>query len=107
MARGYLKRPDLTAARFLPNPFADEPGARFYQTGDLARFLPDGNVEFLGRKDEQVKVRGYRIELGEIEATLKQHDTVRDAVVVAARSRRRHAGSSRREKISSLCGRRR
>jgi amino acid adenylation domain-containing protein/non-ribosomal peptide synthase protein (TIGR01720 family) len=83
LARGYLHRPDLTAERFIPNPFADEPGARLYQTGDLARFLPDGNVEFLGRKDEQVKVRGYRIELGEIEATLKQHAWVRDAVVVA------------------------
>ena len=84
VARGYLKRPDLTAARFLPNHFAGEPGARLYQTGDLARFLADGNVEFLGRKDEQVKVRGYRIELGEIEATLKQHVRVRDAIVIAA-----------------------
>jgi amino acid adenylation domain-containing protein/non-ribosomal peptide synthase protein (TIGR01720 family) len=82
VARGYLKRPDLTAARFLPHPFADEPGARLYRTGDLARFLADGNVEFLGRQDEQVKVRGYRIELGEIEATLKQHARVRDAIVV-------------------------
>jgi len=86
VARGYLNRPDLTAARFYPNPFAVAPGERFYQTGDLARFLPDGNIEFLGRKDEQVKVRGYRIELGEIEATLKQLAHVRDAVVVAQRS---------------------
>ena len=85
VARGYLNRPDLTAARFYPNPFAAEPGERLYQTGDLARFLADGNIEFLGRKDEQVKVRGYRIELGEIEATLKQHARVRDAVVVARR----------------------
>src|ERR1041385_4351175 len=83
LARGYFKRPDLTAARFCPNPFTDEPGTRLYQTGDLARFLPDGNIEFLGRKDEQVKVRGYRIELGEIEATLKQHGRVRDAIVAA------------------------
>ena len=82
VARGYLKRPDLTATRFLPNPFADGPGTRLYHTGDLARFLADGNVEFLGRKDEQVKVRGYRIELGEIEATLKRHARVRDAIVV-------------------------
>jgi amino acid adenylation domain-containing protein/non-ribosomal peptide synthase protein (TIGR01720 family) len=82
VARGYLKRPDLTATRFLPNPFADGPGARLYHTGDLARFLADGNVEFIGRKDEQVKVRGYRIELGEIEATLKRHTRVRDAIVV-------------------------
>src|SRR5829696_1421980 len=84
VARGYLKRPDLTATRFLPNPFADGAGARLYHTGDLARFLADGNVEFLGRKDEQVKVRGYRIELGEIEATLKRHTRVRDAIVVTA-----------------------
>jgi amino acid adenylation domain-containing protein/non-ribosomal peptide synthase protein (TIGR01720 family) len=84
VARGYLKRPDLTAIRFLPNPFADGPGARLYHTGDLARFLADGNVEFLGRKDEQVKVRGYRIELGEIEATLKRHTRVRDSIVVTA-----------------------
>ncbi len=82
VARGYLKRPDLTATRFLPNPFADGAGARIYHTGDLARFLADGNVEFLGRKDEQVKVRGYRIELGEIEAILKRHARVRDAIVV-------------------------
>lgn len=86
LARGYLNRPDLTAERFYPNPFAAEPGARLYQTGDLARFLPDGNIEFIGRKDEQVKVRGYRVELGEIEATLKQHAEVRDAVVVAQRN---------------------
>ncbi len=86
LARGYLNRPDLTAARFYPNPFAVEPGGRLYQTGDLARFLPDGNIEFIGRKDEQVKVRGYRIELGEIEATLKRHAHVRDAVVVAQRN---------------------
>jgi amino acid adenylation domain-containing protein/non-ribosomal peptide synthase protein (TIGR01720 family) len=86
VARGYLNRPDLTAARFYPNPFAVEPSERLYQTGDLARFLPDGNIEFVGRKDEQVKVRGYRIELGEIEATLKQHAHLRDAVVVAQRN---------------------
>src|SRR6185369_5073622 len=86
VARGYLNRPDLTAARFCPSPFAVKPGERLYQTGDLARFLPGGNIEFIGRRDEQVKVRGYRIELGEIEATLKQHAHVRDAVVVARRS---------------------
>ncbi len=82
VTRGYLQRPDLTVARFLPDPFAGEPGARLYHTGDVARFLPDGNIEFLGRKDEQVKVRGYRVELGEIEATLKRHAHVRDAIVV-------------------------
>lgn len=83
VTRGYLGRPDLTAARFCPDPFAAEPGARLYQTGDLGRFLADGNIELLGRKDAQVKVRGVRIELGEIEAALKQHLHVRDAVVVA------------------------
>ena len=98
VARGYLKRPDLTAARFLPNPFADEPSARLYQTGDLARFLADGNVEFLGRKDEQVKVRGYRIELGEIEATLKQHARVRDAIVAVTGSNGDGAQGVRGEK---------
>ena len=83
VTRGYLQRPELTAARFCPDPFAVEPGARLYQTGDLGRFLADGNIELLGRKDAQVKVRGVRIELGEIEAALKLHLHVRDAVVVA------------------------
>ncbi len=81
VARGYLNRPELTAQRFVPNPFSAVPGARIYRTGDLARFLPDGNLEFLGRMDEQVKVNGYRIELGEIEATLTKHENVRRAVV--------------------------
>ena len=83
LARGYLNRPELTAERFIPHPFSDELGARLYKTGDLARYLPDGNVEFLGRLDHQVKIRGFRIELGEIEAVLMQHPTVRQAVVVA------------------------
>ncbi|HZM01643.1 MAG TPA: amino acid adenylation domain-containing protein [Candidatus Saccharimonadales bacterium] len=82
LARGYLNRPDLTAAKFIPNPFAGEPGARLYKTGDLARFLPDGNVEFLGRIDHQVKIRGFRIELGEIESVLRQCPGVRDALVI-------------------------
>jgi nocardicin nonribosomal peptide synthetase NocB len=81
LARGYLERPDLTAARFVPDPHGGEPGARLYKTGDLARFLPDGNVEFQGRIDHQVKLRGYRIELGEIEAVLTEHRQVRQAVV--------------------------
>jgi len=83
LARGYLNRPDLTAEKFIPHPFGTEPGARLYKTGDLARYLPDGNIEFLGRVDHQVKVRGFRIELGEIEATLGQHPAVREAVVLA------------------------
>ncbi|MGK7872420.1 MAG: amino acid adenylation domain-containing protein [Xenococcaceae cyanobacterium] len=81
LARGYLNRPELTAEKFIPNPFSAEPGARLYKTGDLARYLPDGNIEFLGRIDNQVKIRGFRIELGEIEAVLRQHPSVREALV--------------------------
>jgi len=81
LARGYLNRPDLTEEKFLQNPFSDEPGTRLYKTNDLARYLPNGNIEFLGRIDNQVKVRGFRIELGEIEAVLAQHPTVKEAVV--------------------------
>ncbi|MEA2601550.1 MAG: hypothetical protein QOF89_2542, partial [Acidobacteriota bacterium] len=83
VGRGYLNRPELTAERFIPDPFGDEPGTRLYKTGDLARHLPDGAVEFLGRIDHQVKIRGFRIELGEIEAALAAHPDVREAVVVA------------------------
>ncbi|HLO47956.1 MAG TPA: AMP-binding protein, partial [Kamptonema sp.] len=82
LARGYLNRPELTAERFIDNPFSNELGSRLYKTGDLARYLPDGNIEFLGRIDQQVKIRGYRIELGEIEAILSQHPDVREAVVI-------------------------
>jgi thioesterase domain-containing protein/aryl carrier-like protein len=82
VARGYLNRPDLTAEKFIADPFRPEPGARLYRTGDLARYLPDGNIEFLGRLDHQVKIRGFRIELGEIEAVLQQHPAVHEAVVV-------------------------
>ncbi len=83
LARGYLNRPDLTAEKFIPDPFGAKPGARLYKTGDLARHLPDGNIEFLGRADHQVKIRGFRIELGEIEAVLRQHPAVRDSIVIA------------------------
>jgi amino acid adenylation domain-containing protein len=83
LARGYYQRPALTAARFVPHPFSDQPGARLYKTGDLVRYLPDGAIEFLGRTDHQVKLRGFRIELGEIEATLATHPAVREAVVLA------------------------
>ncbi|MBW4575237.1 MAG: amino acid adenylation domain-containing protein [Aphanothece sp. CMT-3BRIN-NPC111] len=83
LARGYLNRPELTAQKFIHNPFSDAPEARLYKTGDLARYLPDGNIEFLGRIDHQVKIRGFRIELGEIEAVLGQYPAVQQAVVVA------------------------
>ncbi|MEG5016670.1 MULTISPECIES: amino acid adenylation domain-containing protein [unclassified Microcoleus] len=83
VARGYLNRSELTAEKFIQNPYSDEPGARLYKTGDRARYLPDGNIEYLGRIDSQVKIRGYRIELGEIEETLRQHSAVRDAVAIA------------------------
>jgi amino acid adenylation domain-containing protein len=83
VARGYLNRPELTAAKFLPDPFTDEPGARMYRTGDLGRWLADGNIEFLGRNDFQVKIRGFRIELGEIEARLAEDPAVREAAVIA------------------------
>ncbi|HSE16099.1 MAG TPA: phosphopantetheine-binding protein, partial [Pyrinomonadaceae bacterium] len=79
---GYLGRPELTAERFVPAPFGTMPGARLYRTGDLTRYLPDGNIEYLGRKDYQVKIRGFRIELGEIEAALVEHPIVRDVVVL-------------------------
>ena len=80
VAQGYLGRPDLTAAKFVPDPFSAVPGSRLYRSGDLARLVPDGDVEFLGRIDHQVKLRGFRIELGEIEAALARHPGVRDCV---------------------------
>jgi len=83
LARGYLNRSELTSEKFIANPFSDDPTARLYKTGDLARYLGDGNIEFLGRIDHQVKVRGYRIELGEIESVLNEHADVSESVVVA------------------------
>ena len=82
LARGYLNRPDLTMERFIANPFSTQTGARLYKTGDRARYLADGNLEFLGRLDDQVKIRGYRIELGEIETVLRQHPAIQEAVVL-------------------------
>jgi hypothetical protein len=82
LARAYLNQAALTRDRFIPHPFRDAPGARLYRSGDRARYLPDGNIELLGRLDHQVKVRGFRIELGEIESVLEQHATVRAAVAV-------------------------
>jgi amino acid adenylation domain-containing protein len=83
LARGYLNRPGLNFEKFITNPFSENPNARLYKTGDLARYLPDGNIEFLGRIDNQVKIRGFRIELGEVEASLNQHPGVQDSVVVS------------------------
>ncbi|HIK04822.1 MAG TPA: amino acid adenylation domain-containing protein [Trichormus sp. M33_DOE_039] len=82
VGRGYLNRPELTQEKFIPNPFDNSQWHRLYKTGDLARYRPDGNIEYLGRMDNQVKVRGFRIELGEIEAALTQHPEVRETVVI-------------------------
>ncbi|MGK4008680.1 amino acid adenylation domain-containing protein [Sorangium sp. So ce1036] len=92
LARGYLNRPELTAEAFIQNPLPEEPGDRLYRTGDRARYLPDGSIEFLGRIDAQVKIRGFRVELAEVEAALAACPAVRDAVVVA----REHAPGDRR-----------
>jgi amino acid adenylation domain-containing protein len=87
LARGYLNRPELTAEKFVANPFSPDHGERLYRTGDLARYLPDGNIEFLGRVDHQVKVRGFRIELGEIETLISKHPLVKTAFVMAREDR--------------------
>ena len=83
LTRGYLNRPELTAEKLIPHPFSLKPGARLYRTGDLTRYLPDGQIEFLGRLDQQVKIRGFRIELEEIEAVLAAHPALQDVVVLA------------------------
>ena len=87
LARGYLKRAELTAERFIPDPFSGQPGEQLYRTGDLCRYKVDGRLEYLGRLDHQVKVRGYRVELGEIEAVLSGHEQVSEAVVIAREER--------------------
>jgi amino acid adenylation domain-containing protein/FkbH-like protein/non-ribosomal peptide synthase protein (TIGR01720 family) len=92
LAQGYLQRPELTAQRFIANPFSNAPNARLYRTGDLARFLPGRDVEYLGRIDQQVKIRGFRIELGEIESILTTHPQVQEAAVLA---REDHPGEKR------------
>ncbi|MGH8615481.1 MAG: non-ribosomal peptide synthetase, partial [Gammaproteobacteria bacterium] len=92
VAQGYLRRPELSAERFIPDPYSEEPGARLYKTGDLARYLVDGDLEYLGRIDHQIKIRGFRIELGEIEAVLGSHPGVQEACVVV---REDHPGEKR------------
>jgi acyl carrier protein len=82
LARGYIRRPELTAEKFVPHPYSRNAGARLYRTGDLVRYREDGNIEFLKRMDQQVKVRGFRVELGEIESTLNQYRAVMESIVV-------------------------
>ncbi len=96
LARGYLNRPELTAEKFIRNPFSHDSTSRLYRTGDLAKYRADGNIEFLGRNDNQVKIRGHRIELGEIEGILNQHPSVKEAVIVA-----RVCGSSEENELAA------
>ena len=83
LARGYLHQPELTAERFVPNPFSSRPGERLYRTGDLVRYDNSGVVQFVGRSDHQIKIRGFRIEPGEVEALLRRQEGIKDAVVVS------------------------
>ena len=83
LARGYLKRPELTREKFIQNPFSNDPKSRLYRSGDLARYPPDGNIEFLGRIDNQVKIRGFRVELGEIEIAISKIEGIKEVVVLA------------------------
>jgi hypothetical protein len=100
VARGYVNRPDLTAERFIPNPFSKSPGTRLYRTGDRARYLADGSIEFLGRHDHQIKIRGHRIELGEIEAVINKHPAVSESVVDCYEDGRLTAYIVAREQLS-------
>jgi hypothetical protein len=95
LARGYFDRPDLTATRFIPDPWSGRPGARLYRSGDLAKRRPDGDIEYLGRIDFQVKIRGFRIELGEIEAVLEKHPSILHAAVLAREDRPDRPGDRR------------
>ena len=97
LARGYLNRPELTAEKFIPNPFSSKAGERLYKTGDFVRYLSDGNIEYFGRIDNQVKLRGYRIELGEIESVLNQHPQVQQAVAIVRED------SPEQERIVAYC----
>ena len=83
VGRGYLGRVELTAEKFVPHPYSEQPGQRLYRSGDVGRYGREGNIEYVGRRDEQVKVRGFRVELGEIEAALREHEQVSEALVVA------------------------
>jgi aspartate racemase len=88
LAQGYLRKPVLTAEKFVPHPFSFQPGDRLYKTGDLARYLPDGNIEFVGRLDDQIKIRGFRVEPAEIEAALRKHELVRECTVLGTQDPR-------------------
>ena len=97
LARGYLQRAELTAEKFIPDRFSGREGARLYWTGDMVRYLAAGELEFVGRIDEQVKLRGYRIELGEIEAALMEHPQIKECVVVVSE------GNSVNKKLVAYC----
>ena len=103
LCRGYLKRPELTAEKFVPNPLSADSGARLYKTGDVGRYRPDGSIEFLGRSDNQVKIRGFRIELGEIEARLNQHESIAESIVVIDNGVRRRNSESDPHQSGTVC----